>query len=110
MSHADAIMRVLTDGLIGISGAACHRPQVAAMPDFRPCRWRVGRGGMEGQVGPLEDAGMRASSPYTTQSGSARSRMGSHLRLPVQLRPCSLPAAAPSAGYAFPRAAARVRR
>ena len=35
--------------------------------------------------GPLEDAGMWASSPHTTQSGSARSRMGPLLRMPVEI-------------------------
>lgn len=85
--HASAIMRMLKDGLISIVAAVRHRPQVMAIPDFGPCRWRLGHGGMEGQVGPFEDAGMWASSLHTTQSGSARSRMGSHLRPPVQLGP-----------------------
>jgi hypothetical protein len=104
-------MRVLKDGLISIF-AGCLSPAagrgntgLSALPLAGGPRW-YGRAG-----GILEDAGMWASSPHTTQSGSARSRMGSHLRLPVPLAPAArLPAAAPSAGYAFARAAARVQR
>jgi hypothetical protein len=50
-------MRMLKDGLISIVAAVRHRPQVMAIPDFGPCRWRFGRSGMEGQVGPLRTRG-----------------------------------------------------
>jgi hypothetical protein len=52
---------------------------------------------MEGQVGTLEDAGMRASSPHTTQSGSARSRMGPTCDCLLSVA-CSLPGAGAVAG------------
>src|SRR5512138_3390947 len=48
-------------------------------------RW-YGRAG-----GTLEDAGIRASSPHTTQSGSARSRIGPHLQLPGECGPAAGP-------------------
>jgi hypothetical protein len=38
MSHANAIMRVLKDGLISIFADCLSLPQVVAIPDFRPCR------------------------------------------------------------------------
>ena len=85
MSRASAIMRVLKDGLISIF-ARCLSPAAGrgytglwALPLAGGRRWYGSAGGT------IEGAGMRASSPYTRQSGSARSRMGSHLRLPVQL-------------------------
>ena len=66
------------------SRGVCHRPQVVAIPDFGPCRWRADHDDMESRAGPLEDAGLRANGPHTTQSGSARSRMGSHPRMTAE--------------------------
>jgi hypothetical protein len=90
-THASAIMRVLKDDLISIV-AGCLSPAAGrgntgplALPLTGGLRW-YGRAG-----GTLEDAGMWASSPHTTQSGSARSRMGPHLRSPVQLSPTARP-------------------
>ena len=89
MPHAWAVMRVLEGDLIGIF-AGCLSPAagrgntgLSALPLAGGPRWH-GRAG-----GTLEDAGMWASSPHTTQSGSARSRMGPHLPLPVQLDPAA---------------------
>jgi hypothetical protein len=83
VTHVSAIMRVLKDDLISIF-AGCLSPAAGrgntgplALPLTGGLRW-YGRAG-----GTLEDAGMWASSPHTTQSGSARSRMGPHLRPPV---------------------------
>ena len=47
--------------------------------------------------GPLEDAGMWASSPHTTQSGSARSGWGPTCECLLAC-PRSLPAVVPSRG------------
>jgi hypothetical protein len=98
------------DGLISMF-AKCLSPAAGrgntglwALPLTGGPRWYVGAGGT------LEDAEMWASSPHTAQSGSARSRMGSHLRLSIKRAPAARPAVAPSAGCAFPRAAVRVRR
>jgi len=114
MRRASAIMWVLKDGLdqhlrgLPVTGRRSCSIGFWALPLAVGPRW-YGRAG-----GTLEDAGMWASSPHTTQFGSARSRMGSHLRPPVQLDPavCRPPTACrrASAGYAFPRAAARVQR
>jgi hypothetical protein len=76
VTHASAIMGVLKDDLISIV-AGCLSPAAGrgntgplALPLTGGLRW-YGRAG-----GTLEDAGMWASSPHTTQSGSATSRMG----------------------------------
>jgi hypothetical protein len=91
VTHVSAIMRVLKDDLISIF-AGCLSPAAGrgntgplALPLTGGLRW-YGRAG-----GTLEDAGMWASSPHTTQSGSARSRMGPHLRPPVQRGPTARP-------------------
>jgi hypothetical protein len=84
MTHASGIMFVLADGLISIvtgclsSAAGRGDNGLWALPLAGGLRW-YGRAG-----GTLKDAGMWASGPHTTQSGSARSRMGPHLR-PVGL-------------------------
>jgi len=76
MSDACAIIRVLKDDLIGIF-AGCLSPAagrgntgLSALP-LTGGPWWYGRAG-----GTLEDAGMWASSPHTTQSGSAGSGWG----------------------------------
>ncbi len=76
MTHAGAILRVLKDGLITIfarcrsSAAGRGNAGLWALPLTGGLRWYVRAGRT------LEDAGMWASSPHTTQSGSAGSRMG----------------------------------
>ena len=77
-------MRLLRGGLISIFARSMSW---AAGPGSTGL-WALGVDGWVAMIckrreGPLEDAGMWASSPHTTQSGSARSRMGPHLRMPV---------------------------
>src|SRR5690349_22052244 len=89
--HASAIMGVLKDDLISIV-AGCLSP-AAGRGNTGPLALPL-TGGLRcygGAGGTLEDAGMWASSPHTTQSGSARSRMGPHLRPPVQRDPTARP-------------------
>jgi hypothetical protein len=83
MTRASAIMCVLKDDLISVfagclsSAAGLGDTGLWALPLTGGPRWYVRAGGI------VEDAGIWASSPHTTQSGSAGSRMGSRLRLPV---------------------------
>jgi Ornithine cyclodeaminase/mu-crystallin family len=91
--------RVLKDGLMSIVARrlspAVGRGKTGlwALPLTGGQRW-YGRAG-----GAREDAGMWASGPHTTQSGSARSRMGSHLQLPVELDPAVRQRAGNTVGF-----------